>query len=266
MAQQVDDLAGRHLLGVEQVVDAHVDEHLLVVGFEVFVVVDAGDGFPRTELLGQHRRHDVVVLLVVDGDEQVAFAHRSLAQHGEGRRVALDGDHVGQTAHLGEQLLVAVDDGDVVAVAAEHTGQVTAHLAGTRYHDFHSCVCLVSTIRRPEGPGNIFAIYLTNVYICPRNPKFRVVKKRNPMPTWLILLLCAILAVGLFVLGMSLTLMIKGHNIDSEISTNKNMQRLGIRCAVQESREDSGQTDCADAGCSGNCSACDIEQTTKKEE
>jgi len=44
------------------------------------------------------------------------------------------------------------------------------------------------------------------------------------------------------------------------------MQRLGIRCAVQESREDSGQTDCADAGCSGNCSACDIEQTTKKEE
>ena len=128
------------------------------------------------ELIGKQRRHDVVVLLVVDGDEQVAFAHRSLAQHGEGRRVALDGDHVGQTAHLGEQLLVAVDDGDVVAVAAEHTGQVTAHLAGTRYHDFHSCVCLVSTIRRPEGPGNIFAIYLTNVYICDRKPKFRDVK------------------------------------------------------------------------------------------
>ena len=48
------------------------------------------------------------------------------------------------------------------------------------------------------------------------------------MPTWLILLLCAILAVGLFVLGMSLTLMIKGHNIDSEISATKNMQKLGI--------------------------------------
>ena len=75
--------------------------------------------------------------------------------------------------------------------------------------------------------------------------------------SWLILLLCAVAAVGLFVLGMSLTLMIKGHHIDSEISTNKNMQRLGIRCAVQESREDSGQTDCADAGCSGNCSACE---------
>ena len=75
------------------------------------------------------------------------------------------------------------------------------------------------------------------------------------MPTWLILLLCAILAVGLFVLGMSLTLMIKGHNIDSEISTNKNMQKLGIKCAVHE-----GQ---GVAGCSGNCGACDIEHISK---
>ena len=78
------------------------------------------------------------------------------------------------------------------------------------------------------------------------------------MAAWSILFLCALGAVGLFVVGMSLTLMIKGHHIDSEISTNKDMQRLGIRCAVQESREDVG-ADCADAGCSGNCSACDIE-------
>ena len=104
------------------------------------------------------------------------------------------------------------------------------------------------------------------------------------MPTWLILLLCAILAVGLFVLGMSLTLMIKGHNIDSEISTNKNMQKLGIKCAVQETREAMQQADCSDtsglcsgncaggadcsdgqgvAGCSGNCGACDIEHISK---
>ena len=83
------------------------------------------------------------------------------------------------------------------------------------------------------------------------------------MPTWLIVLLCAILAVGLFVLGMSLTLMIKGHNIDSEISTNKNMQKLGIKCAVHETREADGGADCSGsqpAGCSGNCGACDIEE------
>ncbi len=78
------------------------------------------------------------------------------------------------------------------------------------------------------------------------------------MAHWLIVLLFSIAAVALFVIGMSLTLMINCHNFDSDISTNKDMQRLGIKCAVQESREDSGQTDC-DSVCSGNCSACDIE-------
>ena len=37
-------------------------------------------------------------------------------------------------------------------------------------------------------------------------------------------------------MGMSLTLMIKGHNIDSEISTNKNMQRLGHRYTKRAKR------------------------------
>ena len=45
-------------------------------------------------------------------------------------------------------------------------------------------------------------------------------------------------------------------------ATNKNMQRLGIKCAVQVSREDTG-TDCADIGCHGNCSSCDIDHSKK---
>ncbi|MGN0006634.1 MAG: hypothetical protein ACI35T_00880 [Alistipes sp.] len=80
------------------------------------------------------------------------------------------------------------------------------------------------------------------------------------MANWLIVILCAVAAVALFVVGMSLTLMIKGHHIDSEISTNKNMQRLGIKCAVQESREDYGQVSCDDESiCTHNCSACDVQ-------
>lgn len=78
--------------------------------------------------------------------------------------------------------------------------------------------------------------------------------------TLLIVILISIGFVGFFFLGLSLTQIFKGHDIDSEIATNKNMQRLGIKCAVQESREDTG-TDCADVGCSGNCSSCDIEHT-----
>ena len=85
------------------------------------------------------------------------------------------------------------------------------------------------------------------------------------MPVWGIVVLCTVAAVGLFVLGMSLTLIVKGHHIDSEISTNANMQHLGIRCAVQETRQADGSVDCGSSpdtlppGCTGSCGACDIE-------
>ena len=84
------------------------------------------------------------------------------------------------------------------------------------------------------------------------------------MPAWSVVLLCAVGAVAFFVVGMSLTLMIKGHHIDSEIATNKNMQRLGIKCAVHETREADGTSACSDgsgtlSGCTGNCGACDID-------
>ena len=83
------------------------------------------------------------------------------------------------------------------------------------------------------------------------------------MPSWLVVVLVSIAAVALFVAGLSITIIVKGRFIDSEISTNKNMQKLGIKCAVQETREDIGQADCSDdvSGCGGNCSACDIEHT-----
>ena len=87
------------------------------------------------------------------------------------------------------------------------------------------------------------------------------------MSPLLITILIAIGVVGFFVLAMSLTYLIKGHHIQSEISTNPNMQKMGIKCAVQESREDMGLTDC-DTGsiCSGNCAGCDIDhnEATKK--
>ena len=78
------------------------------------------------------------------------------------------------------------------------------------------------------------------------------------MSNWIIVILCAVAAVALFVAGMSLTLMLKGHHIDSEISTNKEMQRRGIKCAVQ-------QADCSDTSglCSGNCAGCDVEHEQK---
>lgn len=86
------------------------------------------------------------------------------------------------------------------------------------------------------------------------------------MGSLLTVILIAAGAVGFFVLALSLTLIFKGHHIDSEISTNKDMQRLGIKCAVQETREDMAAENCDDNPCSGNCAGCDIEHSNKKDE
>lgn len=85
------------------------------------------------------------------------------------------------------------------------------------------------------------------------------------MKSVLVVVLVAVVAVGFFVLAMSLTLIFKGRHIDSEISTNKDMQRLGIKCAVQETREDMASENCDDSPCSGNCAGCDIEHSPKNE-
>ena len=79
------------------------------------------------------------------------------------------------------------------------------------------------------------------------------------MANWLVIVLISIGAVGFFVLAMSLTLIFKGHHINSEISTNPHMQKMGIKCAVQETREAIEGEACDDGGCSGNCAGCDIE-------
>ncbi len=79
------------------------------------------------------------------------------------------------------------------------------------------------------------------------------------MENILLVLLVSIGAVAFFVVGMSITLMVKGHFIDSEISTNKHMRAMGIQCAVQETRVNQNGVSCHDAGCHSNCAGCDID-------
>ena len=86
------------------------------------------------------------------------------------------------------------------------------------------------------------------------------------MSTLLVTVLVSIVVVGFFALALSLTYIFKGHHIQSEISTNPNMQKMGIKCAVQETREDMGLEDCGDGGslCTGNCAGCDIDHNEAK--
>lgn len=82
------------------------------------------------------------------------------------------------------------------------------------------------------------------------------------MTTILTTIIAAVVVLAFFVIAMSLTYIFKGHHIQSEISTNPNMQKMGIKCAVQETREDMGLNDCdSDNICSGNCAGCDIDHS-----
>ena len=85
------------------------------------------------------------------------------------------------------------------------------------------------------------------------------------MVNYLVVILCAIGAVAFFAIALSITLMVKGHHIESEISTNPNMKKLGIKCAVQETREDIAAENCeTDTLCTGNCAGCDLDHSTAK--
>ena len=54
---------------------------------------------------------------------------------------------------------------------------------------------------------------------------------------WLIFLI-AVGVVAFFVVGMSLTIIFKGHYMESEIGENRHMKARGIRCASQQLREE----------------------------
>lgn len=83
------------------------------------------------------------------------------------------------------------------------------------------------------------------------------------MSTTLIVIILAIALVAFFVVGMSLTLMIKGHNIDSEISTNKHMKERGITCAIQEHA--SADSESCDKLCGDNsCFTCEKNESTSR--
>lgn len=79
------------------------------------------------------------------------------------------------------------------------------------------------------------------------------------MSSTLVIILFAVGALALFVVGMSLTLIFKGHNIKSEIGENEHMKARGIKCAVQEAREqESGADGCSDDQACGeaDCRSC----------
>ena len=84
------------------------------------------------------------------------------------------------------------------------------------------------------------------------------------MSSGLLIFLITVGAVAFFVVGLSLTIIFKGHYMDSEIGENRHMKERGIRCASQQMREEeallrqgnaiSGTESCSATGCA-SCTA-----------
>lgn len=80
------------------------------------------------------------------------------------------------------------------------------------------------------------------------------------MSTTLITILIAIVAVGLFVLGLSITLIRKGRNMESDVGSNREMRRRGIECASAQIRREEaerlGNKSYVPTECDGTCGTC----------
>ncbi len=71
------------------------------------------------------------------------------------------------------------------------------------------------------------------------------------MSTTLLVFLIAVGAVGLFVLGLSITLIRKGHDLESDVGSNREMRRLGIECASAQLRREEARPEVRDGGAGG---------------
>jgi len=81
------------------------------------------------------------------------------------------------------------------------------------------------------------------------------------MSSVFIVIIASVAVVAFFVIGLSLTRMIKGHDIDSEIATNENMRSRGIKCAVEEARCSEKKESSL---CAGDCTVCDTVAESRK--
>ena len=70
----------------------------------------------------------------------------------------------------------------------------------------------------------------------------------------MVVFLVALAAVALLVVGLSITLMRKGHDIQGEVGENPHMRALGLDCALKDEHNPGGcnpssTTDCLEQGC-----------------
>lgn len=87
--------------------------------------------------------------------------------------------------------------------------------------------------------------------------------------TYLVIII-AIISVGFLVFALSITLLRKGRNIQSEVGENEEMKKRGLSCATDEFRREESalrgeEYDTLNSCGTGNCGSCTDEESDRNE-
>ena len=123
--------------GEYQGVDTHLFPKILMLGKEVFIVVDTRHRLACSQVVGNHASGHVAALVGCDGNEQVGISHTGILQTGNGRWRSHHGHQVEIVVELAQPLLAFIHQHDVLSLSGEQLGQVGAHFSSSGNDYFH---------------------------------------------------------------------------------------------------------------------------------
>ena len=157
-AQDPGDLPGRPQVGIDQHIQADLPlQHSGVPA--ILRVPDPGDGVLRPQLLGDQAAHQVRLVQIGDGDDQVRAADPRRVQHADAGAVALHAHHIQGAVGPVQGRGVVIHDGDVVILHRQLPGNGIAHLAVAHNDDLHACSSPLLSGSRLRLRRSITALY-----------------------------------------------------------------------------------------------------------
>ena len=139
--QSVGDVGGGQHFGVDHRVDAYLLEELLVLGLQVFVVVDAGHGLLGTEGVGDGAGRNIGGLLGGDAHEEVGLVGTGVLEYADAGGQGVVGHDV-VLADAFQLLFVGIDEHAVLVLPRQQLRQMGSYGTCAYYYNLHTLLCL----------------------------------------------------------------------------------------------------------------------------
>lgn len=73
-----------------------------------------------------------------------------------------------------------------------------------------------------------------------------------------ITLIIALIVVAFMLVGLALTRIIKGKDLQSDVGNNDHMKGKGLICAAKQFRDEEGIVECGEDASCGDCGSCSV--------